>query len=70
MTPPSIDEQLTAAASRILTDERRHEPQATMWARRYLEAQAAARRLTRIYLERTRHGFSARELSLGAQAWE
>jgi hypothetical protein len=33
---PTIDEQLTAAAWRILTDGQRHAPDARTWARTYL----------------------------------
>jgi hypothetical protein len=36
MTTPNIEERLTAAAFQILTDGRRHTPQAADWARRFM----------------------------------
>lgn len=38
MTPPSIDEQLDAAAFRITNDGLRHSPEAILWAHRRLIA--------------------------------
>lgn len=43
MTAPNVEECLTAAAVAILTDGRKHQHQALMWAQRFLRAAARGR---------------------------
>lgn len=44
MTHPNIEERLSAAAFRILTDEQRHSLQAQRWATGYLRFAAKGKR--------------------------
>lgn len=57
----TTEEKLYGRALRILTDGRKHAPQATTWARTYTEAR---QRSTARELERA--GFNVSEISLGA----
>lgn len=43
MTAPNLEERLSAAAFRILTDENRHDQRAQRWAVRFLRTAARGR---------------------------
>ena len=67
---PSVEEQLAAAAWRILSDGRQHAYETLQWARKYLvRPVVACESAIRHRLPGRNPGFSLRELSLGAQGW-
>lgn len=43
MTQPNVEERLTAAAFQILTDDRKHEHRAQVWAVKFLRRAARGR---------------------------
>jgi hypothetical protein len=65
----STEEQLYAAAVRILTDGRRHAVEAVLWARHYRDQLVQERRERAWAHLAALRGFTPRELSLGAEAW-
>ncbi len=66
MARPTPEQQLRIRALRILTDRRPHESQALTWAADLVGWRVTGARESWASLER-RHGFTLRELSLGAQ---